>query len=211
MANETLTYQLSAAQSLAIAFGRSAVPLLYKIDKDQQANPTLNYNIDSEVSAEAFIQSHLGTPIMFPMTLKAGNYQEYIDGDLVEIEMADFRMPLTTMVDFKRAKLMTTTKLSSGNGTIKEMYGFDDWQIYIRGLILKEPGHPQIEDVVEQKKMLKRWENLADSIEVEGALFSDLDIFNLVIKDITFGQIEGSPNVVAFTITAVSDEPIELI
>ena len=211
MANEKLTYQINAATAFAIAFGKSSIPLVYKTNQELKAEPIVDYSMLSEVSADDYVKSYLGTPIMFPITLPGGTYKQYENGNLVDVEMAAFRMPSSTMVDFKRAKIVSTTKLSAGNGTVKEMYGFDDWQIYIRGLLINDEGHPQATEAVEQKKTLMQWENLADSLAIEGDLFADLNIFNIVIKDIQFSQLEGAPNVIPFVITAVSDEPVELI
>ena len=211
MAKEDIKYNISIQQALKEAFGSPSAPLLYLTKSGLKASKIEGYSVNSIEDSEEYLQSYLGTPLMFPMTLKAGIYNFFDKGILSQVEMSDFRMPSTTMVDFKRSKIIKTTNLSAGNGTIKEMYGFSDWQINIRGLLLADPDHPQEAELVEQKKILKQWEEAADSIEVEGSLFADLDIYNIVIKDITFSQLQGKPFIVPFQITAMSDEPTELI
>ena len=65
--------------------------------------------------------NYLGLPIMFPMTLKGGNYNVYNrQGEIEQISLDDFRLPLTTLVDFDRSKIKQTTPVSGGHSQITD-------------------------------------------------------------------------------------------
>ena len=96
---------------------------------------------------------------------------------------------------------MSKTHISGRNGTIKEIYGLDDWQIRIRGLCLDTPQ----ESSRDQQKRLLEYENISESIGVIGKLFNDKKIDRISIEEMDFKQLEGSPNIIPFEISALSD------
>lgn len=152
--------------------------------------------------------SWMGTPVMFPMKFKGGSYQYYKpSGVLDQKQLNDFELPFASVADFRRAKNITKTNVLGSNGTVKEIYGFDDWQVRIRGLCLDTPQM----SAYEQHKQLLKWEEIADSIEVVGELFKDKSIYRLTVEDFDFKQPQGKQNVIPFEITASSDEPLELV
>jgi hypothetical protein len=157
---------------------------------------------------EAKTISYLGTPIVAPTTLMAGTYMKYKqNGEIIKTTTSDFMLPAVTLIDFRRAKNITKTDMLGSDGTVKEIYGFDDWAINMRGLALGEPGYT----AQKQIERLLEYENLADSIDVEGILFSAKGIRRIAIEDIELGQLEGQPQTIPFTIRACSDNPIELV
>lgn len=161
---------------------------------------------------DSFEMSAMGTPILFPIYFSEGNYKKYNDrGELVDVKMGEFRLPITSLVSFRRDKIMGITRVNGGKGTVKEIYGFDDWQITINGFLIPDASQPQAKKTpLEQEKELIKWDNLACSIAVFGELFTAGKIKNLTIKGISFEPMRGKPNIRTFTITAISDTPIEL-
>jgi hypothetical protein len=106
---------------------------------------------------------------------------------------------------------MGDTKVNGGRGSVKEIYGFDNWQVTINGFLI--PDHSQPQDLkfpLQQEKELAKWDELASSIEVGCELFTLRKITNLTIKGVSFEPMRGKPNIRTFTINALSDEPIEL-
>lgn len=156
--------------------------------------------------------SGLGTPIIFPLYFEAGTYKKYnFDGEIVDIKMSDFRLPITSIVSFKRDKIMGVTKLNGGRGTVKEIYGFDDYKVTINGFLIIDKSQPQgLINPSQQEKELVKWDNLASSIKVSSELFELYGISNLTIEAINFEPMRGKPNIKAFTINALSDSAIEL-
>ncbi len=196
----------SIPQLLAQAFGLTKVSYVVPQDAPQAAD--VNYaGVQVKPMQEVKKLSWMGTPIMFPTLFKGGSYQYYKENGVLDNKpLADFDIPPASIIDFRRAKNITKTRISGTNGTVKEIYGFDDWQIRIRGLCLDTPQMSAYDQHLE----LLKWESLADSIQVIGELFKDKSIYRLVIEEIDFPQREGSTNIIPFVITAVSDEPIEL-
>ncbi|MBU2923058.1 hypothetical protein KO504_17040 [Winogradskyella psychrotolerans] len=203
------TYKPDISQLFNAAFG--FIPITYKPQIGlQPVGKAVYASVPTEEYEAAKKMSWMGTPIMFPVSfISSGNkYLQYNGrGELVEVEdLADFDLPPTTVVDFRRAKNVTKTNVLGSNGTVKEIYGFDDWQIRIRGLCLDTPT---VKAYDLQSELLK-WDNLADAIEVQGDLFVDKDIYRITIEEINFTQPQGRHNVIPFEITASSDQPIEL-
>ncbi|MBX7204145.1 MAG: hypothetical protein K1X81_01860 [Bacteroidia bacterium] len=149
--------------------------------------------------------SQYGHRVMFPIQLIGGNYKKFDRfGVLRDVEMKSFYLPVTTMVDFSRSKIMQETPQSTTEGGVVEMYGFEAWNIRIRGLCLDDPSHPTHKTVAEQEQAILEWEDLASGIYVAGKKFVEKNIFYMAIKEINLSQIEGRPNVVPFELTCRS-------
>jgi hypothetical protein len=166
----------------------------------------------TEDVAEAIRKSHLGTPILFPVTFLGGSYQKYnFKGEIERVNYSDFELPASCIIDFSRAKNMSTTKLSGSYTTVKEIYGFDDWQITINGFFLPDPAQPQgFFKPLDQEKELVKWDELACAIDVLCPLFADKNISSISIHSLDIKALRGQPNIRPFSIRATSDEPIEL-
>ncbi|KQC30176.1 DUF6046 domain-containing protein [Flagellimonas eckloniae] len=211
----------NTAEIFALAFGIKNFAIyqanreLVTFDTQGNAAPTnkasyKGVNIIEDVQ-EASRLSYMGTPIMFPIKFRGDNYRFYdSSGDVIEFPVKDFELPAATLVNFRRAKIMATTNALANNGTVKEMYGFDDWTIDIRGLCLRDPSHPTAKTAIEQHRRLVEFENIIESIAVTGDLFLDKDIHHLVIKEVDFKQVQGKPGVIPFYLRCVSDQSIEL-
>jgi hypothetical protein len=155
--------------------------------------------------------SAMGTPIIFPITFKAGKYNIYSrSGEVVEKNMRDFALPASCIAQFRRKKIKKKTRVVASQSSVKELYGHDDWMITITGIFFDDDSHPQATDWRDQKNILMEWEELADSIEVEGELFQDLNIFRMDINEIQMTQQIGRDRVMAFQISGESDDPRDL-
>jgi len=177
--------------------------------------PTFDYSGVKLINStqEAYQLSSLGTPIIFPITFKAGAYNVFsTTGEIVKRQMGDFRLPIAAIADFRRSKIVGKTRAVSGNSTVKETYGFDDWKIQIKGFCITDEAQPQSKfSAMDQEEELLYWEELADSIEVQGELFEIRGIYNIVIEDVSMPYVRGNKGLRPFVITAVSDTPAELI
>ncbi|PCI11866.1 MAG: hypothetical protein COB73_00745 [Flavobacteriaceae bacterium] len=208
-----------------IAFGIKSVGV-FKIDQPQSNDGALphfsgikestNFNITPDILTttdikEANRMSYLGTPIVFPMSFKGKSYQVYSKIGEIELrKLADFELPAATLVNFSRAKLISKTKALASNGTVKELYGFDDWRIDIRGLCLIDPSHATAKTALEMEAKLREFEAVVDNISVTGALFAAKGIDSIVIEKLSITQLKGKPGVIPFYMQCTSDQPIEL-
>lgn len=200
-------YEIS--QLFKLAFGVSSpVYLTVPIGKQRQQEiqyPSIPIKVSEMEEAERF--SRLGTPIVFPIRFKGGMYNVYDHkAAIIERQYDSFWFPPATMVDFSQSKNITRTDVLGGNGTVKEIFGFEDWSIRIRTLCISDELSAR-----DYEKNIIEWSKAVQSIEVEGKLFSTKNIFNLVIDDIDIKSLEGSPNVIPIELNCSSDEPFELV
>ncbi|MRG45499.1 hypothetical protein GFS24_10255 [Chitinophaga sp. SYP-B3965] len=155
--------------------------------------------------------SWMGTPIVYPFTLQGGTYKVFAsNGELLDYQLNDFELPAATLVDFSRAKINIKTMPRGNNGSVKELFSFDDWRIRIRGICLDDPSRASAKTAQEQKSALLEWEQVCNSIPVIGSLFVEKKIYRLAIDGISFTQLERKPNVIPFEMECVSDEPLEM-
>ena len=160
---------------------------------------------------EAERHSWMGTPVMDSFYMDGGSYKRYGEnGNLVNYSMDDFLMPYATLVDFSRDMNMSKTKLLGAGGTVKELYGLNDWNITIRGFCLDDKGRDKQKTAEEQMQALVLWRELADSINVTGDLFKNKGIYAIVMEQMQISPVQGYPDMYSFSIQAVSDKPIEL-
>lgn len=152
--------------------------------------------------------SWMGTPILFNAILKGGNYKKYKqNGELELVTLNDFAFPPATLFSFRRDKNITITNVLGDEGTVKEIFGFDDWVIDVRGLCLDEPT---ISAKQQLDELLKR-EALADSIAVVGSQFTTRNIHKVVIRNWSDNVTQAKAGVISFQCQLLSDKPLELI
>lgn len=172
-------------------------------------NPKIDATEDQDIEISRL--SYLGTPIVYPLTLKGKLYKQYdLSGKIVTKRLETFEMPAITLSTFRRGKILTETDIVGGNGSVIETYGFTSWNIDIRGLCLKDPAHPNAQTAYQQHLKILGFENVMDSIPVVSKLYNDKGIESIVIVDVELGQIEGKPDVIPFFIRCIADEPVEL-
>ena len=207
-------YQIPLSTLFTQVFGIAA-PLLrrYKIPKETSEGANLHYDFgeaSTEEVNEETVKSGLGTPVNFWMKFSSGSYFKRINGEVKKVQRNDLMLPFSSIATFSRAKRNTVTYMSGSNNAVIEEYGFEAWSIKIQGFIINNEGGKTIE---EQVKILQLFENLSDSINIEGQLFEWLNIHK-----IAFNEIKWLPrrelnleSVLPFEIDAMSDEPLELI
>ena len=202
---------LNIANLFAEVFGVSS-PVFIPWGRELATRIPSDYK-DVSLSAkdEAQRMSWMGTPVLDSFTLDGGSYNTYDDhGRLTRMTLDDFVFPYATIVEFERNMNVTKTKVLGNAGTVKEMYGLDDWNISIRGFCLDDKSRQKQKTAYEQLNELVRWRNVVDSINVTGYLFKDKDIYSMVIESMILAPVQGKENVYSFNLRAVSDNPIEL-
>jgi len=194
-------------QLFADFFGVNAP--VYTIPENKQAKANIDYSgleqLPDNYKGEA--TSWMGTPIVFPAKFKGGSYNRYkMNGELEKVSLNDLQLPAATMFSFRRSKNIERTNLLGANGTVKEIYGFDDWVIDVRGICLDEPGST----AHDQYERLLQWERIADAIGISGRLFNQKEIDAVAMSDWSDNVVQGKPGAIPFSFQLFSDEPIEL-
>jgi len=171
-----------------------------------------HYDIQGKAPEQKKVRdSYLGTPVLTHIVFQGKSYQIFDkDGKLVEVNMKDFELPVATLTSIARRKKIIETPVSTG--TVKELFGFNEWNININGFCLPDPRQPnKLTTPQQQIDTLRKWEKLADSIRLKGGLAINPDIHNIVIKDFNTWELKGMPDMIPFSIKAISDRPVELI
>ena len=196
-------------QLFRTAFGVSPIYIVEPLGKPEEIkiegfNPSLK---DDFINEDQVLKSVYGTPIIFPVQFRGGDYPIYDwYGKPKMKRYDDLWLPATTMVDFSRAKNVIKTNVLGLNGTVNEVFGFDDWQIRIRMLCINDNKYK----AREYADMLQDWFEIAGGINVFGSIFSKKEIYNIVIENIDIKSVTGSPDVIPIELSAVSNEPVEI-
>jgi len=201
---------VDAANLLLEVFGAPK----YNISDSKENNQISSYIVSMFEADEYDRLSQFGTPVVGSFTIKGGKYQVYskTTGKLEDKEYSDFEFPLATIVDISRPKNITKTPTIGANGTVKEIFGFDDAKISIRGLCLNDESRQTEKKAIEQKQALWKLNEIAGSLEIlKGKIFTNLEITNIVMEDIQFSAVQGKPDVIQFEIPATSDIPFLLM
>lgn len=220
------TFNISELYQAAFGLGRSRLPIKFEASSEETSTSDVSFKISEDNGKQSIIkfdlpvvnnleeaneQSALGTPILFPITFEGRKYNIYDQaGRIVQKDMKAFRLPISTICEFNLSKIDTLTPLSGGVGSVKELFGFDDWNINIKGLCFIDPSHPQATSPYEQDRILTEWKMLADAVDVTGELFLSKGIHQIYIREIKTSQLAGKPDFIPFEITAYSDKVIDL-
>lgn len=195
-------------QLFKAAFGTIPVYLTLPIGK--KTPPDLSgYNpkVMESLYEEYERKSIYGTPIVFPILFKGDEYEVYDKkGQIIKRKYEDFWLPAATMVDFNRPKNIIKTNVLGGNGTVKEIYGFDDWVVRLRILCIDGDLKAR-----EYEDKLIEFSKIIQPIAVQGFLFTKKEINSIVIEEIDIRSVTGSPNVIPIELSCISDEAVEIL
>jgi len=149
--------------------------------------------------------SYFGTPVFSNLKIKPFNYED-LDGKKISINNGITIN--SVLITITQTKNIVTTPIQGRNGTEKEYISDGDFQIEIEGKIVSESNNYPETDVNELIEICK-----APVPIPSGSLISEylnwFGIHSLVIESYSFPQTEGTRNEQEFSISAISDIPIE--
>ena len=207
----------NVSELFKLAFGVSSPifipgPIYDKLNVDLSKSKQVQ-NFDAKKKIKTFEneyndfdnQSILGTPIVFQAWMIGGGYRVYDKGQIKIKNFDTVAFPPATMFSFRRAKNIIRTNVLGSDGTVKEIFGFDDWIIDVKGLCLDEPEKSARSQFLD----LLKYEAIADAVEIEGALFNTFNIRRVCMSDFNAEVPQGKPGVIAFSCQLVADEDLE--
>lgn len=136
--------------------------------------------------------SYLGTPI--------------IDNLFLEYEDQFLRLDSVVM-SVSMSKNIVKTSINGRKGTVKEYINDGDYTISISGGIYAQNGKYPTDDV---RTFIALMQEPAP-LKVTSKFLKYFSIHNIVVESYNLPQSEGFTNLQAFEISAISDEPIELL
>lgn len=201
--------RVALGQLFKTAFGVAPVYMTVPIGTTNEVkiegfNPSVK---EEDINEDEILKSVYNTPIIYPVSFEGGDYPIY--DWYGKIKLKNYKqiwLPATTMVDFSRAKNIIKTNVIGINGTVKEYFGFDDWQIRIRMLCLNDNKYK----AREYADILQDWFEIAGGINVRGSIFSKKEIYNIVIENFDVKTLAGSPSVIPIELSCSSNEPVEI-
>lgn len=167
--------------------------------KDNQFSGKISQttNIDKEL-----YRSSLGTPVLADITFKGGTYT---NNDGKTISFGDVKL-ITVLATVSQSKKIITTEIQGRDGTVKEYIGMGDYEIAVNGIITGDNGHYPDTEIRALKNML----DAPIAISVVSRYLQNLDIYNVVVVDYSFEQEAGGYSKQGFSISCISDVPVEL-
>ena len=189
---------------------------IYVVNTKDENREIDGYNVTLIDSDEPERFSQFGTPVFGSFTIGQGDleYKKYDErtGKLIAADVSNFEFPIATIVDFSRDKYITKTPTIGSNGTVKEIFGFDDWKINIRGVCLYDESRSGQITAKEQQIALIKLNEIAGALKIEkGNIFKEKDINCIVIERLSFSAVQGKPDMIPFEIEATSDIPFLLM
>ena len=134
------------------------------------------------------------------------NKGKEVNGVIVISEWNDFYID-DCLISVSQSKKIVTTEVQGKDGTVKEYIGLGDYEINITGRI---NGSYNVNPKEETKK-LKKILAVSQPLAITNWWLQNLDITDIVVKDFNFAQTEGEYSTQYFSVSAMSDFPIEAL
>lgn len=164
-------------------------------------------SIPEEETEEPIAQSLLNTPVIDNIVFQADRYYD-LEGN--EITYNELRID-SVLIEVSQTKNIIKTPIQGRNGTVKEYISDGDYLINIRGVINNNPRQNQkvypksyVQDLI---NLCKAQRSLVVTSKFLNQIF---EINDIVIENYSIPQVEGVRNQQPFSISAVSDVPIDL-
>ena len=147
--------------------------------------------------------SYLGTAVFYNFKIKPFNY-ETLAGERIEIKKGI--VIDTVLFSVSQSKNIVTTPIQGRDGTVKEYISMGDYSISIEGKIVSRNNDYPADEVNELIQIL----NSPVSIKIISEFLSFFGIHESVVENYDFPQMEGFRNTQEFSISLLSDTPVEL-
>lgn len=154
------------------------------------------------------VKSTLGTMVVSPITFKGGSYKERLtDGQLINSNYEELALSPTATIEVTLNKITVETPKYGGRGTFKELTGFSDPKVTIRGFLVGE----DLQRPESQIRQLLALKQVPSAIGVVCDYLSWLDIHYLVVQELRLSSLKGKPSLQPFEMICLGDEPVQLI
>ena len=169
--------------------------LSYKAAKREATRLITGYeHVDVPVADTGYTGDLFGLPVFMPLILES--YETGVQDLLLE----------SAIVEIARQKNIVLTVVQGRDSSVKEFINNGDFQIRISGILSSGGiGYPK-NRLTELDGFLAH----KGSLKVVNEKLNELGIYEIVITDYAYPPVPFQ-NIQPYTITAVSDEPVELV
>ncbi len=172
------------------------------------------FTVDSVENEVTDRMSFLGTPVFSNLEIPAGQYKT-LDGETVPFD--GIRID-TVLFDVTIEKNIVRTPINGRDGTVKQYISLGDYAISCQGLIIGESDATNAgfdvsvtnEVPEEEIRKLNEIMRVPQEIEIVSEFLDFFDISTVVIEGANFGQREGYRDSIYFSMSMLSDTPVEL-
>jgi len=148
---------------------------------------------------DADVQSFFGTPIHLPCKI-----QNTKRGDALDY----FTLPNEPLIEINGGKRMIETVIDGNDGTFKELFSLNDYNVVIRGIAVNDDDPESYpEDIV---RMLRKIYELRNSVAIVNKLTTMFGIKLISIIDLRLPAIEGSYGYQPYEFICKSDKEFDL-
>ncbi|MDP1812334.1 MAG: DUF6046 domain-containing protein [Sediminibacterium sp.] len=143
--------------------------------------------------------SILGTPVFCDMIISAETNGVSGAGDTLQL--------LWILVEVTQTKNIVKTSMLGTDGTVKEYISQGDYMVKMRGALVNTFRKDYPKSQVE--KLIRIFQK-GQALSVVSEYLVMFGIYNIVVEDFTFGQVEGRQNIQKFEASCSSDQPLKL-
>lgn len=158
---------------------------------------------DTNPDDPAEFKSMFGLPVYSNIKIDPFNY-DTLSGENVSIK--DSITIDTVLMTITQSKNIVTTPIQGRNGTVKEYVSDGDYQIDISGTIVSKSNNYPTQDVNTLVQICKS----PVALTIISEYLQYFGIHDVVIQDFSFPQTQGFRNQQEFSISCLSDTPVEL-
>lgn len=183
------------------AFNVKVVPVRAHYSIQAKASNTLKElradKVETIIEGGSELISQLGNKLFMPCELND------------EYSLGKFQLPNEPIVEVRGGKRIVKTEIDGMDGTFKELFSLDDYQVTIRGLIVQEDGsnnYPQ-----EAVRTLRDFCELQHEVTINCEITNYFNIAQIVIESWEFPALEGFPGVQPYILNCLSDKDYKLV
>jgi hypothetical protein len=134
--------------------------------------------------------SVMGTPLFMPVML---------DG---------YQLPNTPLIAVTGSKTIVKTAIDGNEGTFKELFALNDYQVSIKGIAVQMDGSDEFPQ--EQIRKIREIFEKRKSVEVVNELLALFNINLLSLEALSIPEVEGAQSWQPYEITCSSDKAFDL-
>ncbi|HLP51237.1 MAG TPA: DUF6046 domain-containing protein [Chitinophagales bacterium] len=144
-----------------------------------------------------------GNPVFMPVEFGAIQYEDESGGT---VDLTGLYIPCA-IVEFTMNKHIVTTQLASSKfkGDVNELVGLGNWDVEIKGMLVGDGKYPK-----EDLQKLYYYFKCPRAISITHEICEKLEIYDIVLAKPALQNKQGFQHLQPFTISCISDEPVEL-
>lgn len=148
--------------------------------------------------------SPLGTPVFSDITFSSVTYTDSVSGQ--QVSTPEFKQALA-LFKVTQPKDVVFTQINNRSGRVHEYIGLDDWHLTINGILVAPNGQAPTTDIGTLRNICAA----PVAIPVVSTYLNNLGIHSIIITELSMDQEPGGYSKQAYTMTCVSETPIQLM